>query len=271
MARLILGSITELRPSDTNRHAIVGSHCGILTGEYAVSAGVASLIAHDAGVGCDNAGIAGLALLDDAGIPAATASHLSARIGDPNDMLQRGVVSHLNESAKQAGLIIGMPINKVSILLGELTPRKKQKTCDRHTSEHRFRIPLGNTKKFNTMVVVDSASLVCPEDEGAIVITGSHGGLPGAKASSAIKAKVKLAAFNDAGIGIENAGISRLEAMNKANLAGIAVDAWSARIGDGRSTYETGVISHANEAAFLLGARKRQPVKDLINLLNETA
>ena len=73
MAHLILGSVTELRATDVGRHVIVGSHCGAFTGEYASQTGVASLIAHDAGVGLDKAGIVGLDLLDAFKIPAATA------------------------------------------------------------------------------------------------------------------------------------------------------------------------------------------------------
>lgn len=59
---------------------------------------------HDAGVGKDGAGIAGLARLADVHLPAVAVSHQSARIGDADDVLAHGVVRHLNEPARKLGL-----------------------------------------------------------------------------------------------------------------------------------------------------------------------
>ena len=62
---------------------------------------------NDAGVGKDGAGIAALGMLERAQVPAGTVSHLSARIGDAEDMWQNGVLSHLNASALRSGLRSG--------------------------------------------------------------------------------------------------------------------------------------------------------------------
>jgi hypothetical protein len=101
---------------------------------------------------------------------------------------------------------------------------------------------------------VDSSSLIEPGDTGAIIISGSHGGLLGGDPASAIGPDVLAAAFNDAGVGIDNAGISRLAALDRRRIAGVTVAAASARIGDARSAWETGVISAANATAARLGA-----------------
>ncbi len=101
--------------------------------------------------------------------------------------------------------------------------------------------------------LVDSASLVIPSHAGHIVITGSHGGLVGGKAENAIKAAVRYAVFNDAGIGVDRAGIGRLAALEAQGIAAAAVAAGSARIGDAQSTWETGVISVRNAIAARYG------------------
>ena len=56
----------------------------------------------------DGAGITRLVELDVRGLPAATVSHTSARIGDGRSMWDSGVLSHLNRSAEQAGARPGM-------------------------------------------------------------------------------------------------------------------------------------------------------------------
>lgn len=65
------------------------------------------LVLNDAGVGKDGAGVAGLARLADVGLAAVAITHDSARIGDPDDMLENGRVAHLNRPARALGLTEG--------------------------------------------------------------------------------------------------------------------------------------------------------------------
>ncbi len=81
-----------------------------------------------------------------------------------------------------------------------------------------------------------------PEHVGAIVVTGSHGGLLGGKPETALKYDALAALFNDAGIGIDEAGTTRLAALDARGIAAATVAADSARIGDARSTYEDGIL-----------------------------
>ena len=64
---------------------------------------------------------------------------------------------------------------------------------------------------------------------------------------------VFAAIFNDADFGIDDAGISRLPALDARGIAGATVSAWSARIGDGRSTYSDGFVSAINATAARYG------------------
>jgi hypothetical protein len=61
--------------------------------------------------------------------------------------------------------------------------------------------------------------------------------------------------FNDAGVGKDGAGVAALALLQAAGLAACTVAHDSARIGEGTSTLEEGVVSNANAAAEALGAR----------------
>ena len=88
---------------------------------------------------------------------------------------------------------------------------------------------------------------------GTIVVTGSHGGLLGGKPETALKYDARAALFNDAGIGIDDAGTTRLAALDARGIAAATVAAASARIGDARSTYEDGILTRVNMSAAALG------------------
>lgn len=87
---------------------VCGSHGGVSSGRYALQAAPDAVIFNDAGVGKENAGIAALAMLQDAGIAAGAVAHTSARIGDANSTLEGGVITHLNAEALGQGGRVGM-------------------------------------------------------------------------------------------------------------------------------------------------------------------
>ena len=81
---------------------------------------------------------------------------------------------------------------------------------------------------------------------------------------------VFAAFFNDAGGGKDDAGFARLPVLDGRGVAAAAVSCHSARIGDGRSTYDTGVLSRVNEIAARLdlkaGMSAREAVARLVGL-----
>ena len=111
---LLVDSISELKPGErcAGALAISGSHGGNVAARFAIAAGVRLAVFNDAGVGRDGAGIAGLALLDAAGIAACTVSHLSARIGEAASTLADGVISHANRAAIAHGAAAGMRLRE---------------------------------------------------------------------------------------------------------------------------------------------------------------
>jgi hypothetical protein len=102
-----------------------------------------------------------------------------------------------------------------------------------------------------TLRLVDSITELGPQDAGCLAVSGSHGGVSAGGYATA--ARPWLSVFNDAGVGKDSAGIAALAQMQAAGLAACTVAHTSACIGQARSTWEWGVVSHANALAAALG------------------
>ncbi|MBF5007541.1 hypothetical protein [Diaphorobacter caeni] len=105
----VVHSITELNVLDAGCIAVSGSHGGLSAARYAVAARPLLSVFNDAGIGKDDAGIAGLALLQLHQLAACTVSHTSARIGDAQSTLEDGVIQHVNAAARALGAVPGEP------------------------------------------------------------------------------------------------------------------------------------------------------------------
>lgn len=253
---VLADSITKLPATGAGRVVITGSHGGVFAAALAFKARCRATIFHDAGVGRDNAGIGGLNWLDTLGMAAATVDHRSARIGDAAQMLAQGVISHANTQARALGVTSGMVCRQAAGLLA--AARQPGADCpDIHEARY-VETPVTGGRH---LILVDSASLVLPEDAGQVVVTGSHGAVFGADPANALRVDARLVLFNDAG----GAAVSRLPALQARGIAAATVAADSARIGDARSTWQTGVISAMNPAAVALGAKKGMTARELVN------
>jgi len=76
----------------------------------------------------------------------------------------------------------------------------------------------------------------------------------------------RAAVFNDAGVGMGEAGITRLPVLAARGVAAATVDCRSARIGDARSMWDTGALSQVNRSAARLGAVPGLRVRDFVAL-----
>ena len=240
---------------------ICGSHGGhAAAAMLSVSArSVRAAIFNDAGIGLDSAGISSLPWLEQRGIAAATVAHTSARIGDGDDMAARGIISQANSFASHLGVKPGMSCAEAATLLSAAPSRYL-------VPDHSHRAGRALVCKRPIPVwCLDSASLVRESDAGAIVLTGSHGGLLGGRTESAVKSAVFAAFYNDADVGIDGAGLSRLPALDAMNIVGVTVSAASARIGDGHSTYDHGVISALNATATAHGGQVGESARAFVD------
>lgn len=255
---LVADTITKLPREAAGAVVISGSHGGCYPGYLAAKARVRAVILNDAGIGKDAAGLGSLPYLDALGIAAATVSHQSCRIGDTEDMMARGRISCANRAAVQAGVYPQMDCREAAVVL----------TNASHQAGEPPEIGEGRTEIADVaprrIVLIDSASLVRPEDAGQIVVTGSHGGLVGGDPAMALRTDAFAAVFNDAGIGIDEAGIGRLSALDQRGIAAFTVAASSARIGEARSSFEDGTISRVNETAARLGAAIDEPARGVL-------
>lgn len=242
-----------------------GSHGGLYAAWLAAHAGVRGVILNDAGVGRHSAGIAGVAWLASLGIAACAVDHRSARIGDGNDMLASGVISMTNELAADHGCLPGHTVRQAVERLQESDEEPSEDVPQ--IGEARLRI--ANTGH-RQVWALDSVSLVKAEDRRQIVVTGSHGAVFGSTPDHVLDVDIFAAFFNDAGGGKDGAGYSRLAPLDAREVAAATVSCHTARIGDGRSTYDTGVLSHVNETARRLELREgmstRQAIARLVGL-----
>ncbi len=101
---VLMDSISFVEAADAGHIVVSASHGGVSSAEYASRHRLRAAFFNDAGVGKDGAGIAALALLERLQVPAGAVSHLSARIGDAEDMWSNGVLSHVNFAARSQGL-----------------------------------------------------------------------------------------------------------------------------------------------------------------------
>jgi hypothetical protein len=265
---LVVDSITKLPPNAAGAVAIAASHGGVYPAYLAAAAGLRGVVLHNAGVGLDGAGIGCLDYLDALGRPAATVAHTSARIGDGSDLAARGVISHVNATAAAAGCTPGMAAVDCADRFESVAVSAAVAPAQPET---RFvlRSETGGADGVGEVLVIglDSISLARTGDESAVLVSGSHGGLLGGVAASALRVDAVAAIYNDAGVGIDGAGISRLAALDGRGVPAAAVDAFTARIGSARSTWETGIISHVNRGAAALGGRPGMTCQKLIKLL----
>lgn len=242
-------SVTKIEPHHAGAVIVAGSHGGVYAGYLAAKAKVRAIALNDAGVGFEQAGIGSLAYLDAIGLAAVTVSHESARIGDGRDMLARGMVSHVNRAARDLGARAGLRMRDCAAILRRAMPANREPAP---YAEGRFalRDRPGEPKVWG----LDSVSLVRPQDAGQVLVTGSHGGLLAGETTSALRIDALAALFNDAGIGVDKAGVSRLPTLDQRGIAAGTLDCKSCRIGDARSAWSSGVLSHCNESAKALGA-----------------
>ena len=259
---VVADSVTKPTADWCGAVLVAGSHGGVYAAYCAVRAGVRGVILNDAGKGKDDAGIGGAGYCDDISMPFAAVDTMSARIGDGADMAHRGVISTANRTARDLGVQPGLTVAEAAHRMTSAALSEKSVPV---YEEARTELPPGPSGR--RIVLLDSASLISDADAGHVIICGSHGGIPGSDAAAALKVDAWAAFFNDAGGGADGAGFTRLPALDSRGIAAATVAAMSARIGDGRSTYEDGILSRVNQIASRYGAKVGMPLRDAVAVL----
>lgn len=261
---VLLDSITDATEDDHGKVGISGSHGGLYAAYRAAKSGLRAAAFNDAGRGLDDAGIAGVQALDSISMAGVAVSAGSAEIGSARQTNDFGVLSYVNETARALGLNEG---DRLSETAGRLLAARRPFGTLADVEEARNERQLDNCV---TVLCVDSAALINPQDKGRIIVTGSHGGLIGGDPARACKADARLVIFNDAGGGKNDIGFSRLPALDARGIAALTLDCHTCRIGDAQSALDHGVVSRANTVAMAIGFTPTKPLKEqLIGLVAE--
>jgi hypothetical protein len=253
---VVTDSLTYCDDRITPLDVVVG---GSFIGEYpaavALRAGARAVIGHAAGVGKDEAGIAGLPLADRWGLPCAAVSSDSARIADGMGTYREGEVSHANRAAAAFGVRIGMGCEEAARLLLSAPRGEKGRAAELVHAECEvvYEGPEGR------VAAMASVGLATRENAEQVICAGSHTGAVTHRYVSGYEFPVAGIICSDAAVGRDRAGIAGLEPLAVEGIAAASVSYRSARIGEGRSTYADGTISFANRVAEEAGVRVGMP------------
>jgi hypothetical protein len=238
------------------------SYCGVLPARFIAQHAPRAAIGVDCAIGKHGAGIAGLWYLEALGIPAAAADVATLELGNGIDMYETGVISVVNALARTCGVEAGMTVRDAALLLLERDP------VPRDAAEVTNRTVVAESPSGRQIVCTDSIAFGLPEDrQRNVLCTAGHTGLPAALYIRKFEPHGFIC--SDGGRGKNDAGIAALPVVAEDGLAGATVDAQTARMGDGLSTYYDGVISACNQPARLRGVQVGQTAKEAALLLLE--
>jgi uncharacterized protein YunC (DUF1805 family) len=258
-----LDSSSYLGPHKThpNDVIVVGSYCGVRILAPMFTRGVKAVIATDAGVGKDNAGISGLLHAETIDIPVATIAAMSAETSNGRETLLIGTISHANKQARALGVEIGMLAYEAAARLAKAPAGKSIPT------------PLG---KEEAPVVVEAAAkgriwatpgttAIKEKVPNDVICSGANSSRVSSDGVLRMGAKGSIA--NDAGIARNKTAVEGVFLLEEKGVPSAAVSTMSARLGEGLSTWSDGIISVANTPAAKLGVKVGMTAKEAARLM----
>lgn len=240
-------------PSDV---LVCGTHCAICGVDLAVHTRPRGIVCHAAGPGLDDAGVSGLPFLDRAGIPAAAVDGTTAPIGDGRAIYERGRILRLNVSAAVLGVEEGMSAMEGAMIMAT---RKLEAPTLMHEQYLLKETLRGNIIGLDSVVHGNDAM------NDAVVCLGSHSGRGLAEYLEGYGVRGTIA--NDAGQPVNDSAVEGLTQLQMRRIPAAVVSNDTARIGDARSTYDTGLISRCNALAGTLGVAVGMKASDAAELM----
>ncbi len=238
---------------------VAASYAGVLCAKMIMSAKPRAVIGLDCKIGKDGAGIAGLWYYEALGIPATAADVMTAEMGNGQDLYDCGVISRVNDSAQRLGLKTGMTAKEaaIALLTGVLRPA---------SFDPARRLVVDTGANGRSVVCTDSIAFALPEDKDRNVLcTAGHTGRSVIGYFRGFRPWGFIC--SDGGIGKNNSGISALQVIEPDGICGASVDALTARMGDGQSTYFDGIISAINKISAAKGVRVGQRATEAARLM----
>ena len=258
-----LDSSSYLGPHKThpNDVIVVGSYCGVRILAPMFTRGVKAVIATDAGIGKDNAGISGLLHGETIGVPVATIAAMSAETSNGRETLLLGKISRANKQAQALGVEVGMIAYEAAARLAKAPAGKSIPT------------PLGNEE---APVVVEQTAkgriwatpgttAIKEKVPNDVICSGANSSRVSSDGVLRMGAKGSIA--NDAGISRNNTAVEGVALLEEKGVPSAAVSTMSARLGEGLSTWNDGVISVVNAPAAKLGVKVGMTAKEAARLM----
>lgn len=230
------------------------SYTGVLPARFVASHHPRAVIGMDCGIGPEGAGIAGLWFYEALGIPAAAVDVMTVLLGDGVDLHDNAVISRVNEPARSCGVRPGMSAHAAARLLLDNDPSPTQPQSVTH------RTVVDEAADGRQVVCTDSIAFGTDDDRDRNVLcTAGHTGRSAVPYLRAVRPHGFIC--SDGGRGRDDSGLAGLWEVERDGLAGATVDARTARMGDGLSTYNDGVISAANDPARQRGVEVGMPAR----------
>ncbi len=256
-----LDSAYHVDERNTGRDVVVSaSYSGVLPARFVADRRPRAAIGLDCGIGPDGAGIAGLWFYEALGIPAAAADVATILLGDGVDVVEHGVVSRVNAVAAACGVHQGMPVREAALVLLRTDP------VTRAPGEITNRTVVEEGADGRAVVCADSIAFGTDADTGRnVLVTAGHTG----RSAVPYLRSVRPWGFicSDGGRGRDDSGMAGLAIVEPEGLAGATVDARTARMGDGLSSYHDGVVSAANAPAVACGVAVGMTAREAAHLL----
>ena len=257
---MALDSAADVLPRNRGRDVLVtASYIGVLPARLVHDHLPQAVIGFDGGVGPQGSNIAGLWYFEALNVPAAAVDVMGVILGDGVDVYHNGRISFLNRPAADCGVVVGIPAHEAARLMLEhepASPSAYQVTNRRVVHE----TPAGRQ-----IVVTDSIVFGLEADRRNVLVTAGHTGRSGAR--HILKVMPFGFICSDGGRGRDDSGMAGLEITAAEGIAGATVDAHRARMGDGMSTYDDGIISAANRLAAACGVRVGMTAREAALLL----
>jgi hypothetical protein len=171
---------------------------------------------------------------------------MTVKLGDGNDLYDNGTISFCNRPAADCGVVPGMSVHEAARLLLE---GEAGEPAAADVTNRSVMLTSGNGR---SIVCIDSIAFGSPEDkETNVLVAAGHTGITAVPYLEAAQPFGFIG--SDGGGGRDGSGMAGIYAVEATGLPAATVDARTARMGDGQSTYHDGIISASNAPAVRAG------------------
>ena len=248
------------KPTKDTDVVAIGSYCGTRVLAPIFTRGVKAIIATDAGIGKDEAGISGLRHGETIGVPVAAVAVMSAETSNGRSTLL-GAISRVNAQARTLGVAEGMPAYEAAFLLAKAPAGKPIPTS---LGREEAAVVVEETAKGKIWATPGTTAIKdkIPND---VICSGANSSR--VMSDGVLRMGAKGAIANDAGISMHDGAVEGISILGEKGIPAASVSTLSARLGEGLSTWNDGTISVVNPVAAARGVKVGMTAKEAARLM----